>query len=503
MEDKPEIPGEDVRQALKAVGGRDELNLAEFPITLLSDRVPKGCKTLVFEVEPRDRATGKVAQRRLTITGSDAYGLPTALDDEILVALIQLTKVKNDFTDQEVFFSQYELIEVLRWPHDGRSYARIEESIRRWTGVTLYYDNAWWNKETGTWMDENFHIIDKSSLVARETKRVRRALGQHDLALSSFKWSDVIFRSFQAGSLKRLDVDAYFSFKTSVAKRMYRFLDKRFWVKDRWEFDLKDFAFEHIGLSRAYNVAQIKNKLQPAIDELTGETEERAAFLVPMDQSDRYVKIGKGRWVIIMARKTGPSQLVTPSEPVPEASGLVAELLRRGVTPETAGELVAENPADQVALRLEVFDWLIETKNRRVIKESPVGYLVSSIRNRYVSLPKGFEPKAIRMGREAAKREAEARALEAKKREHEVARREREVARKVKAYWDGLSEAEQARVSEEALEAAGPEAREAYRKQNHRRGGGFADMLFRASIRDPYIRAKLGVAGEPTRAAGD
>ena len=29
--------------------GRDEMNLAEFPITLLADRVPEGCKTLVFE----------------------------------------------------------------------------------------------------------------------------------------------------------------------------------------------------------------------------------------------------------------------------------------------------------------------------------------------------------------------------------------------------------------------------------------------------------------------
>ncbi len=29
--------------------GRDEMNLAEFPLATLADRVPKGCKTLVFE----------------------------------------------------------------------------------------------------------------------------------------------------------------------------------------------------------------------------------------------------------------------------------------------------------------------------------------------------------------------------------------------------------------------------------------------------------------------
>ena len=69
--------------------GRDELNLAEFPIALIADRVPAGQKTLYFE----DR------HGRLTVTGSDAYGLPTATDTDVIVALIYLTKLRNDFSD--------------------------------------------------------------------------------------------------------------------------------------------------------------------------------------------------------------------------------------------------------------------------------------------------------------------------------------------------------------------------------------------------------------------
>src|SRR4051812_11747545 len=113
MKDKTQEVIENPRESLKPTGGRDELNLAEFPITLLSDRVPKGCKTLVFEVEPRDWKTGQVAPRKVEITGSDAYGLPTAVDDEILVALIQLTKLKNDFTEPTVSFSRYEILQLL------------------------------------------------------------------------------------------------------------------------------------------------------------------------------------------------------------------------------------------------------------------------------------------------------------------------------------------------------------------------------------------------------
>jgi hypothetical protein len=49
---------------------------------------------------------------------------------------------------------------------------------------------------------------------------------------------------------------------------LYRFLDKRFFHRDRWEFDLKEFAWEHAGISRGYDVADLKRKLRPAIAEL-------------------------------------------------------------------------------------------------------------------------------------------------------------------------------------------------------------------------------------------
>src|SRR5262249_25752767 len=115
--------------------GRDELNLAEFPIALLADRVPRGQTTLYFEDQ----------HGRLTVTGSDAYGLPTAADADVIVALIYLTKIRNDFSDVKVDFSRYELIKLLKWPDDGRSYKRLGGSLNRWVGVSLYYNKCWWN----------------------------------------------------------------------------------------------------------------------------------------------------------------------------------------------------------------------------------------------------------------------------------------------------------------------------------------------------------------------
>src|SRR3954464_227790 len=76
--------------------GRDEMNLAEYPLALLADRAPKGQKTIQY-VNPHGT---------VTITGSDAYGLPTAADTDILIGLIQLTRVRNDFTNPKVNFTR-------------------------------------------------------------------------------------------------------------------------------------------------------------------------------------------------------------------------------------------------------------------------------------------------------------------------------------------------------------------------------------------------------------
>ena len=125
--------------------GKDEMNLAEFPLTTLADRVPRGCKTLVFEDCIFDKGQRQQVARRLTISASDKFGLPTALDDEVILGLVQLSKA-DDFTSRQVKFSRYQLVHLLGWREEGKSYARLEESLKRWLGVTLYYENAWWDK---------------------------------------------------------------------------------------------------------------------------------------------------------------------------------------------------------------------------------------------------------------------------------------------------------------------------------------------------------------------
>src|SRR3954466_9218501 len=114
--------------------GRDEMNLAEFPITLLTDRVPKDQREAVYQDEIYDERTGRTLTRKLTIQAGNC-GLTTAIDDEVILALIQITREKNGFSTKRVEFTRFELITKLGWPNAGTSYDRIELALDRWTSV--------------------------------------------------------------------------------------------------------------------------------------------------------------------------------------------------------------------------------------------------------------------------------------------------------------------------------------------------------------------------------
>ena len=439
-----EQPGEE-NPALVDAGWKDELNLAEFPIAALTDRIPDGQTTLVFE-DRLERRDSQPIVRRLTIMGTHKHGLPTSLDDEVLVGLIQLTKRRSNFTDARVHFSRYELIELLGWPQSGQSYRRIEEALHRWVGVVLMYEKAWWDNAAKSWVDEQFHVLDNVTLYDRERWRSsvrsnKSAKGERSasrterppLPLSSFRWNEVIFQSFQTGNLKQLDLEFYLKLRLPTTKRMYRFLDKRFYRRCRLDFDLRTLACEHIGLSRSYAPTELKRRLKPALEEL-----EQLGFLEPLSPAERYSYVKRGTWRIILIRGVGTTPAGTELKDSREPDKLVNALKSRGITAKTAQGLVEAHSSTRIRTKIEVFDWLIQNEDKRVAK-NPAGYLVASIRSDYQT-PGDYQSRPV-MSRSA---------LEQTQSAHQDARRkadaqvQRDKARetKLRAVWDQLPAAE-------------------------------------------------------------
>lgn len=464
--------------ATKPFDGRDELNLAEFPLCALSHRLRPEQKTFQFQDQIRDDCRGEIITRQLTISGSDAYGLPRALDEEVLLGLIQLTKLRG-FAERKVPFSRYQLIQLLGWRNETKSYERVEVSLNRWTGVTLYYRNAWWNRRKKCWMNEKFHVLDNVWLCHRPELSVLAADTEGATPASAFVWNEVLFDSFRAGNLKAIDFDFFKELRSAIAKRLYRFLDKRFFQKTRWDFDLKELAWEHVGLARGYDVASLKRKLTPGILEL-----EQKGYLEPRSLSERFYKIRAGQWRVRFDEAEAKPGSAAPEAASPNTEALAAALAQRGVTRSKARQIAQKYPAERITIQIEVFDWMVARKDPK-ISRNPPGFLLAAIKEDYAP-PRDFVSHQAkeRRAREAGERRKQIQVLQ-QQRETANATREGDRQQAIQAFWASLSELEKSQMEAEAIVRA-----PAFQRRLIARGGTSGAAAMKIAL-DAYALRRL------------
>ena len=178
------------------------------------------------------------------------------------------TSFKNKIFGQ--IFSRYHLCRTLGWPTDGRTYRRLEDSFDRIAGTTLKFKDGWWDKGDVEWKSKTFHLIEEVELCSRDQIDRRRLASGAAPSLSSFVWSDVIWKSFQDGYMKKLDMTMWRRIgsgrRREVPLRLYRILDKRFYHKRYVQFDVRQLCLGTLGVSRNYCPAQMVRVLKRASD---------------------------------------------------------------------------------------------------------------------------------------------------------------------------------------------------------------------------------------------
>ena len=480
----------------KFVEGKDEMNFAEFPLGTIAERLDPNTKTLVFEDQIFDKSRNQMIPRKLTITGSDAYGLPTSTDDEVLLGLIQLSKLQK-FEDRRVFFSRYQLIKLLRWPISGQSYDRIDQALNRWIGVTLYYQNAWRDKATNAWVDEKFHILERVKIYSQENEKSRPkpdpTQGSFEFASSFFLWNEAVYRSFDSGNLKALDYDFVLGLKSSISRRLYRFLDKRFFYAPTLEFELKNLAYEHIGLSRNTPVGDLKRKLGGAMDELVEK-----GFLKALPAEKRFTKLRVGIWHVNFEKappgqgrgvsKAEPKEKVVEAQVVDKspdvASGVQEKLVALGVSEEKAKALSEQFPAEKIEEKIQVLEFLVG-KNDPKVKTNPAGFLISSIERNFAP-PKNFvTPTALKAKEDARKKKEEAVKAREKRRVEKEEAEEKKRRAAIDAFWSGLSATGRKQAEEAAMNEAGRLELDLIKQ------GGMMGKAAQQTIMDNYALSRL------------
>ena len=404
--------------------GKDELNFAEFPIAALTNRVNPDIKTITYEDEIRDAKSGKLITRKLQIAGSDLYGLPTSVDDEVILALLNLSRLQG-FRSRTLKFSRLQIITMLGWKDSGHYFKRIKESIERWLGVSLYYDNSWREKDINAWSSEGFHLIDGINWGKNGEE-------------SQITWNERIFESFEKGNLKALDLQTYRELKSPTARRIFRFLDKRFGLgKSRWSFDLNQFAYNKIGLGRdSYkDIAQVKRQLLGAIKQL-----EVAKFIMPCSSKERFTKVSRGVWKVNFERYRKQTTAPLPIE-VESITKLETRLVTHGVGRTMAQNLVTEFGEERIADRLEWFEYRAQ-KNLIGNIKNVAGYLVNSIKDEAFSKPDGFRSEKDILAEKARKSSLRREKLEKERSEQKIEKARQEAAEKRKiahlAIFDNL-----------------------------------------------------------------
>jgi hypothetical protein len=391
---------------------RDEMNLAEFPLAMLSTRGNPKIKTLEFKDVVKGK-NGELLNRHWIITGADKFGLPTASDDEVLLGLLKLT-VDEGMEDRKIFFTRYELLRILRWTTEGRSYSRLQKALDRLSGVRIKASNAFYDNDNKLYNTKNFGIVD-----AYEINDGR----DPDSKSSFFIWSEVLFKSFQAGFIKKLDLDFYLDLKSAVSKRLYRYLDKHFWYKSRVQLNLFTLSHEKVGISRNYRFASsLRQQLDPAIEELIGlgfvskaeyigkgegteiaiyagkgvtklsetNTKENAKFVNPAADDFPLMDSSTLSSAAIFANNTkqtiqqNPQSLGSTALNLHEDSqAIVVEMIRRGIKEEQAARLVGGLPPvahAKIFAIIEHFDFLLKSGSSK-ISRSPQGFLFHAVKN--------------------------------------------------------------------------------------------------------------------------
>lgn len=398
--------------------GRDEMNLADFPISALQRQQPEDAEgrkvdRLEFEASRYDPATRQRVRQKVTLSSSAREGLPTPADEHVILALLYLAKHGDNFAGDTVRFAPSQLFDIMGWAPNGRSYARLRAVLRRLKSLTIRYENAWWDAAGRGYEEEVATGIVGGYRIARQVSGPRTS----ETPLESWvSWSPQFHDSLKKGNLKRLDLDVFFRLSTPTAQRMYRFLDKRFYTSAVVAMDLVEFACGHIGLTESGNVAILKRRLAPAIAELEG-----IRFIARADPSDRYRKVKPGVWRVEF--KSGSAELADhtdkgkPAEPPPVAapeSGPSAVTLAAGyyrlwdaASPATPGPRDLEVAGELLKLHGPEAGEVLACLAQVTRKEWPDCRSLSGAAGKY--LADALKLHRTQARREAARGEAEAR----------------------------------------------------------------------------------------------
>lgn len=332
------------KQIVKAEGNFEDLPYFSVGNTRRGDGV------IEYKNEIRS-GDGQVLKQTWVVRALSGLGLPGTLDQDVYVALLQVIERKGEVPDDGwLSFSLYEMVSLLSRSHGGRDYQQVKLSLDRLAGTRIQSKNAFYRKSSESFVTDTFSLLDH----VQHSEVSDSSGGKADR--TRVKLSDYFVESYNSDYLKGLDVDFYYSLNSAVAKRLYRFIDKKRNHRHRWEVEL--FALrDRIPLSNYKYPSKIKEKLAPAHDELMEK-----GFL----ESVAYSSAKKEAPAVCYKIQDGFSQRrpAVRLERTPENQIALERLKTEGVWGAAAEELVANYGAERCLRYAEALPFQKKVRRR-------------------------------------------------------------------------------------------------------------------------------------------
>jgi plasmid replication initiation protein len=373
------------RQEDRAYLVKAEGNFEDHPyFTVGNQRNGEGILRYSSTIRTRD---GQELKQTWTVRAVQGLGLPGTLDQDVYVALLQIIDRQGGIPeDGWISFSLYELMQLLRRTHGGRDYRQIKESLERLAGTIVQSKNAFYRKSTKSYLDDTFHLLERVQHAESTDGSGKR--GERTWVQLSGYFVD----SYNANYLKGLDADFYWSLNSSVAKRLYRFVDKKRNQQRRWEVDLFSLR-DRIPLSSYKYPSKISEKLEPAHEELT----QKGFF-----ERVSYRKTAQGDNLVCyeIAQDFSNRRPAVQLEATPEARIAVERLKAEGLRADAAADLVYRHSPERCLRYAEAVTFRKNVRNR-------AGWVRKAIENGYeLDVPDAVSDKITPIGARDAERDA-------------------------------------------------------------------------------------------------
>ncbi len=200
------------------------MNLAEFPIAVLSKRIPSNKKTIEYS----DWIVGKNGekkQRDWIVTAAAKWGLPTGSALRTLFELMQVWKENNLKSKIIPIGSRYNLLKRMGTTDSKGDYQRIEKDLNSLVGITIQAKNAFWDKDVQAYVNKTFHLFEELSLYDRQIKTTQ-GLIQQSLPFSYIKVSDIFHEAVKKGNILTIDSEFFRRLTAPTEQRLALYLTK-------------------------------------------------------------------------------------------------------------------------------------------------------------------------------------------------------------------------------------------------------------------------------------